>query len=316
MEQKTLKLQAPSWARRWLIAAGVYNLLWGGLVILFPHLLFDLTGAERMRYPEIWQCVGMIVGVYGIGYIIASTNPRQHWPIILVGLLGKVFGPIGFAFALTKGTFPPSFGLTILTNDLIWWAPFFMILWDTFRSRTPHPTGQTPTLDSALESLQDQHQRTLADTTETSPTLVVLLRHSGCTFCKEALADLASKHTNIADSGVRLAIVTMSSPEQNAKLAERYRLFDAAWLSDPQRLLYRALELRRGTFLQLFGPRVVLRGIAATLRGHIVGGLDGDGLQMPGTFLLHRRQVLRGYRHTNAADRPDYTKLACGISDA
>jgi hypothetical protein len=31
------------------------------------HLLFDLTGAERINYPEIWQCVGMIAGVYRIG---------------------------------------------------------------------------------------------------------------------------------------------------------------------------------------------------------------------------------------------------------
>ena len=29
----------------------------------------------------------MIVGVYGIGYIIAAGNPYKHWPIIFVGLL-------------------------------------------------------------------------------------------------------------------------------------------------------------------------------------------------------------------------------------
>jgi len=124
----------PKWAKWWLRAAGVYNLAWGAVVIGFPHLLFDLCGIERMRYPEIWQCVGMIVGVYGIGYLIAAENSRRHWPIVLVGLLGKIFGPIGFAGALVAGTFPPSFGLTILTNDLIWWVPFALILRDAARN--------------------------------------------------------------------------------------------------------------------------------------------------------------------------------------
>jgi len=119
----------PAWAKWWLRAAGVYNLVWGAVIIAFPHLLFDLCGLERMRYPQIWQCVGMIVGVYGIGYFIAAKDPYRHWPIVLVGLLGKILGPIGFVKALADGTFPPAFGLTILTNDLVWWIPFAMILW-------------------------------------------------------------------------------------------------------------------------------------------------------------------------------------------
>ena len=127
--------RSPAWAGYWLIAAGIYNLAWGAITIALPNLLFDLTGAERINYPEIWQCVGMIVGVYGIGYLIAGWDSRTHWPIVLVGLLGKVFGPIGFCVALAKGTFPPLFGLTILTNDLLWWVPFGLILWDAASHR-------------------------------------------------------------------------------------------------------------------------------------------------------------------------------------
>lgn len=137
--------RSPLWASRWLMAAGIYNLAWGGLAIGWPHLLFDLTGTARINYPEIWQCVGMIVGVYGIGYIIAAGDSRMHWPIVLVGLLGKVFGPMGFLVALLNGTFPPHFGLTILTNDLLWWIPFVMIL----RDAAKHPP-KTPSASSVL----------------------------------------------------------------------------------------------------------------------------------------------------------------------
>ncbi|MFO0912078.1 MAG: SRPBCC family protein [Pirellulales bacterium] len=135
-------LKSPTWAYRWLVAAGVYNLAWGALAIVWPQLLFDLTGAERPNYLEIWQCVGMIVGVYGIGYLIAARDSRTHWPIVLVGLLGKIFGPIGFAVALLRGTFPALFGLTILTNDLLWWIPFAMILRDA--ATNARKTGTSP----------------------------------------------------------------------------------------------------------------------------------------------------------------------------
>jgi hypothetical protein len=108
--------------------AGAYNVLWGSLVVLFPLKLFELFGMPAPNYPELWQCIGMIVGVYGVGYWIAATDPLTHFPIVLVGFLGKVFGPIGFLQALITERFPLSFGVNIIFNDLIWWIPFFLIL--------------------------------------------------------------------------------------------------------------------------------------------------------------------------------------------
>ena len=108
----------PNWMRQVLKAAAVYNLVWGASVIIFPSMWFSWLGMSPPAYPEIWQCVGMIVGVYGIGYWIAAQDPFRHWPIVLVGLLGKVLGPIGFLWAVFQGRLPWEFGATILTNDL------------------------------------------------------------------------------------------------------------------------------------------------------------------------------------------------------
>jgi len=128
-------LEPIPWMRTTLRAAGIYNVSWGALAILFPHHFFSLFGLASPAYPELWQCIGMIVGVYGVGYWIAARNPLAHWPIVLVGLLGKIFGPIGFAQALIIGRFPLRFGVNILFNDLIWWIPFGLILW---RARLQH----------------------------------------------------------------------------------------------------------------------------------------------------------------------------------
>jgi len=119
---------APAWMSYMLGAAALYNAVWGGVVVLFPDLLFTWVGMEGPRYPELWQCIGMMVGVYSVGYLAAARDPYRHWPIVLVGLLGKIAGPIGFTKAIFDGSLPLAFGVTILTNDLIWWVPFGLVL--------------------------------------------------------------------------------------------------------------------------------------------------------------------------------------------
>jgi hypothetical protein len=67
-----------AWMRGVLICAGIYNLVWGAWVSLSPAALFNLAGMAPLNYPQIWQCVGMIVGVYGVGYLIAANDPLRH----------------------------------------------------------------------------------------------------------------------------------------------------------------------------------------------------------------------------------------------
>ncbi len=132
---QTSGLQPPPWAGKILLAAAIYNIVWGTFAILSPLTLFRWCGFDPLPiYPELWQCIGMIIGVYGVGYAIAARDPIRHWPIVLVGLLGKIFGPIGFIGVVTSGRFPLPMGLTIVTNDLIWWIPFGLILWSALQS--------------------------------------------------------------------------------------------------------------------------------------------------------------------------------------
>ena len=108
--------------------AAIYNLLWGAWVILFPNSFFELVGMELPKHPMIWQGMGMVIGVYGLGYWWASFDPIRHWPIVAVGFLGKILGPLGFVLNYIQGVVPGEFGYTLLTNDLIWWIPFAIIL--------------------------------------------------------------------------------------------------------------------------------------------------------------------------------------------
>lgn len=119
---------ARPWMSKILIAAGLYNLIYGAWVVLFPASTFELLDMEPPRYMFLWQCIGMIVGVYGVGYLAAARDPLRHWPIVLVGFMGKIFGPIGFVQTVLAGDIPWAFGIMIIFNDLIWWIPFAAML--------------------------------------------------------------------------------------------------------------------------------------------------------------------------------------------
>lgn len=300
----------PRWMRAVLLAAGVYNVLWGAFVVLFPTAMFRWLEMPLPNYPQLWQCIGMIVGVYGIGYAIAAFNPIRHWPIVLVGFLGKIFGPLGMVQALWTGSLPWGFALNCVTNDLIWWVPFGLILKHAWEQQRPAPAPPSlPDEAALLKEARTSDGRSLAQISRAQPTLVVFLRHSGCAFCREALADLRARRAQIEREGTGLVLVHMSTPEAFAAFAKAYDLADLPALSDHSARLYQGIGLRRGTVAQLFGWGVWRRAVRALLAGHRVGSVDGDVAQMAGAFLIHHERVVRRYLHANAADRPDYLEL-------
>jgi small multidrug resistance pump len=110
--------------RPWFYAAALYNLLWGAAIILFPRRSIRLLGLPETMPVPLWQVIGMLVMVYAPGYFWAARHPERHRQLVLIGMVGKACGPIGFAWSATRGDLPRSFGLTILTNDLLWWPAF------------------------------------------------------------------------------------------------------------------------------------------------------------------------------------------------
>ena len=310
MNPNQVERHDPRWMRPVLVAAGIYNLLWGAAIILVPSALFRFAEMDLPRYPQIWQCVGMIVGVYGVGYLIAATDPLRHWPITLVGLLGKIFGPVGFVGALISGDLPLAFGATIITNDLIWWIPFTAILYQSFKAWNDRSNREEADLTTVTTTVTSHRGATLAELSAEKRVLVVFLRHTGCTFCRETLAKLASQRVALESAGMSLAIVHMSSPLHATLFLSRYGLDGIHRFSDPQCQLYRAFGLSRGSFRQLFGPQVWLRGARAALaEGHGIGPLSGDGFRMPGVFLLDQGKIVAAFRATSADDTFDFAEI-------
>lgn len=111
--------------RPWFLAATVYNVVWGVTVILFPALPFQIAGIPPLNYPSMFQCIGMVVMVYALGYWYLYKDPARYANFVWIGLLGKTFGPIGFVYTFATGELPLAFGITLLFNDLMWWPAFW-----------------------------------------------------------------------------------------------------------------------------------------------------------------------------------------------
>ena|ERR1044071_8713067 len=118
--------------------AGIYNILWGLFSVIFPQWLFNFAKMPPQNYPEIFACLGMVVGLYGIIYFEIARLPERGWLLAMVGLVGKVLGPIGLVRLIWSGVWPPATVILCLTNDLIWWIPFSIYLidsWSEFREQ-------------------------------------------------------------------------------------------------------------------------------------------------------------------------------------
>ena len=126
----------PRWQQIALLAAGAQCLIWGVFIILLPERSSIAYGFSQPPHELfLWKGTGLIIFLFGVGYSIAATNPRQHWAIVLIGLLAKTLGPIGMLWSVWQNEVPSKVLILIPINDLIWWIPFGLILARVFTSR-------------------------------------------------------------------------------------------------------------------------------------------------------------------------------------
>ncbi len=129
------------------LTAGLYNLGWGLFTAADPQWLFRFAGMPESPYPEIFACLGMVIGLYGVLYLEVARVPERGWLIAAVGLAGKVLGPIGLAGLLWSGSWPLTSAILCVTNDFIWWLPFSLYLydaWPAFREEFRGGPSQAP----------------------------------------------------------------------------------------------------------------------------------------------------------------------------
>ncbi len=97
-------------------------------------------------------------------------------------------------------------------------------------------------------------------------------------------------------------------------MCDRFRaLFPC--LADPDRAAYKAFGLKRGSWWDvLLNPAVIARGMEAARKGHHIERPIGDGMQLPGTFIIDRSGIVRYARFAHhSGDHPQTGELVMAL---
>ena len=94
-------------------------------------------------------------------------------------------------------------------------------------------------------------------------TLLVFLRHFGCMFCRETIAEL--RQAAEAPGYPPVVFFFQGTPTEGRAFLRRYWP-EARAIADPELFLYESFGVDRGSLLQMFGPRALaVDGKTATL---------------------------------------------------
>jgi len=134
-------VRPPRWQRTVLLAACIHCSVWSLFIMGLPELSSKVYGfAEPPQDVHLWQGTGLFIGLLAVGYGMAAGNPRQHWGIVLIGLLAKVLGAIGMTVAVVRGQVSANVLWLLPIDDVIWWWPFWRIVRDNWRATlASHP---------------------------------------------------------------------------------------------------------------------------------------------------------------------------------
>jgi hypothetical protein len=94
----------------------------------------SLRFSETPHEIHLWQGTGLFITLLGVGYGLASTDPRKHWGIVLIGLLAKVFGATGLCWSVLAGQVSSHLLWLVPFNDVIWFWPFWRVVRDGMTS--------------------------------------------------------------------------------------------------------------------------------------------------------------------------------------
>jgi small multidrug resistance pump len=119
--------------------AGCYNLLAGLTMIVFYHEALKLIGWPKPELMLPIQLVGILVGLFGLGYLLVASNPVENRNVLLLGFLSKALGSLLGIGYVALGKLSASFLVVLLFVDIMYLPPFAVILFRLYRFANEQP---------------------------------------------------------------------------------------------------------------------------------------------------------------------------------
>ncbi len=121
------------WMRNLLLFAGCYNLLVGVNLTIFYHEMFKFFDLPKPSLIMYVQLVGILVALFGVGYLRVALQPLRNRDLLLLGFLSKLFGSILGTGYVLLGKMPPLFFVILVFSDIVYLPFFWAILRRVYR---------------------------------------------------------------------------------------------------------------------------------------------------------------------------------------
>src|SRR5271167_3537889 len=166
-------------------------------------------------------------------------------------------------------------------------------------------TSSTDETARVFASIHTESGANLLELAEASPVLLVFLRHFGCSFCRQAISDVAELKDELDKRGVRPVFVHLGTAERAKPFFDYYGIGDVERVSDPEATVYQhpVFSISRiHPLLNLFQPQVWMGWLKGSIFKHGIGPIKEDGHQMQGLFFLKGPKIVRRFRYKTIAD--------------
>jgi len=163
-----------------------------------------------------------------------------------------------------------------------------------------------PLLSSAVYGI-NLRADTLQGNLSADGTLLVFLRHFGCMFCREMVADLKQHASTEGEQERILFFYQGTVPEGREFFGEHWS--SARAIADQPLRFYRGFGIPKASIARILAPTVWRRGMETFARGHRPGLSSGSIRQMPGFMWVQDGRILWRHDFEHAGDNPDLREM-------
>lgn len=116
------------WMRYLLRFVAVYNVLAGVVMLVFYHEAYKSIGLKKPDLNMPLQLVGILVGLFGVGYWMVANRPVENRNLLVLGFWSKALGSVLGIYYTAQGKLPPVFLVVLFFADIIYLWPFAVII--------------------------------------------------------------------------------------------------------------------------------------------------------------------------------------------
>lgn len=289
--------------------AGIVNVVWGLIFSLFTDPLFRWAKLPEPALLFPWQLIGVSAIVFGLGYYVASFNVTKHSLVVVLGFTIKVASTIAVWNSVFLQDFALSMALYFSVKDLLWLAPFAMILYHIFKQwQAPEHERIDPKepFSETISRIYTNRGHDLLALSYERPLLLVFLPSFSSPIFHDWLANIVQQIPVVKQQGTQLLLV-YAQGNGVVEALRKVKLDQEEYVSDTDYRLFSLFNLKQASLNQLLiAP---LRKQSWASKG-AANPLTTKRYRMPGVFLIHQGELQRMYRYEGDGDYPDLASLA------